>query len=143
MILNRLSRIIIIGFIPLTLCFCEKQDEYDSRVKITVENFSGYNLDSLSIQYRTRVTNGYDWEDIVFYNIESGAISELHEAMNLNFELFFRAYLDGDSISESWVCPYKAIDPTFYAIPSGYYNFGILECDTVQSTMVIGLTIYD
>ena len=140
MILKFLVRFIILGVLLITLCYCENQVAHNSRVIISIENFSEYDLDSLKIFYRTR---GFIWEDIVFYDIESGAISEIHEAMNLNYELMFRAYLAGDSIRELWICPYKAVDPTYYEIPSGYYNFGIIECDTVQSTMVIGLTIYD
>lgn len=139
----RLTRLATFGILLITLSFCEKQSESQLRVRITVENYSKSDIDSLRVIYKIWKDNDYHWDYHVFYDLGSGAISDMVEATNLNFEIGFKAYLFGDSIYERWICPYKAADPIFYAIPGGYYNFGIIECDTAKMTMVVGLTIYD
>lgn len=127
--------------IALLLSSCEKDESETSISKIAIENYSKTNIDSLYV----RTSSKEHWynpnqEPLVFRNLKSGSTSEILEKPGLEIALHFKAYIAHDSIRKLWYFPNTVIDPTgSIYVPPNHYLFGIVECDTANGIMEIGL----
>ena len=118
---------------------CEKEEH--SIIKLDIANYSDKEIDTLKI-YSSSLKHFYSIlkEPIVFWNLRSGHITETRNVQDLEYCLMFKGYIKGDSIRGYWHFPSYPMDPAEPIImPDGHYRFGIIECDTSKTRMVIGL----
>jgi len=136
------SIIILLIIIPVSYS-CEKQNYYHTKNYIQIENFTNLGFDSIKIH--TNTSRGYFPDEVLtFYDIDTLISSDAKECSDLEIYLLFRAFIGGEIASGVWYCPNTYIDPAGTArIPSGFYSFGIIECDTIEDEIIIGLTHYD
>lgn len=139
MIRTILSLLILLSAICLISC---EETEEDYPVRINVENFSGYYIDSLMIFSMSTEINGY-WlthKPYVFYDLEQDQMGELQTRDDVGQVLYFKAFFDGDSSMGMWIYPHHRRDPAHPVyLRSDDYLFGVIEADTVNDDLVIGL----
>jgi len=137
--MNRNFIITAIAFLViLCLCTCKKDEQ--SKLWISIENLSNIDIDTLKIYSYSGGVNDILKGPIIFRNITSGSITEKKEYFNIETSFIFDAYFQVDSAKGYWNYPSAPIDPSGNVyLPNGDYCFGIIQCDTVEGKLIIGL----
>ena len=138
--MNQANTFLVLILLAAFCYSCEKQEE-QSIVRISIENFSEIEIDTLKIYSSSYLAHySVNKEPIIFRNLTSGCVTEKIDCQDVEITLHFKAYVEGDSVRGRWHYPNSLIDPVGPVyMPSGNYCFGIIECDTAKGRIVIGL----
>lgn len=120
---------------------CGKDDIQIYTSRITVENYSDWDLDSLEI-YTSSSWSSYSLQNdsLIFRDLKSGGVTEQVDFYGLEIFVHFRAYIDDKIIRQFWAFPTPFVDPArpIYAVRRNYH-FGIVEVDTATGYLEVGL----
>lgn len=139
MIRTALSLLVLLSAIYLVSC---EEPEVDYPVNFNIENLSDYYIDSLVlISFNTEIL-GYrlGHEPFVFFDLEQGQKGEFQTRNNVGEVLQFKAFVEGDSAMGEWIYPHHRRDPPYPVyLDNDYYSFGVIEVDTINDILIIGL----
>jgi len=143
--MNRPLIFLLLGFSTTLICSsCTKVTIKESHWESTIfiENYSSIDIDSLYL-YSSTGHNYTNFEPVVFRNLSSGFISDPCKFVDIEITMLFRAFIGNDSISTKWTYPNFSIDPSGpVLVPRGTHYFGIVDCDTTEQFIEIGLMEY-
>lgn len=128
-------------FATILFSSCDKEEIQIYTSKITVENYSDWDLDSLEIYTSSsRASYSLQNDSLIFRDLKSGGTTEMAEFYGLEIFVHFRAYIDDKIIRQFWAFPTPYVDPVIpvYAV-RGKYHFGIVEVDTATGYLEVGL----
>lgn len=133
----------ILTVIVLLLVSCKKDDPVIKYQDMRIINKSGHNIETLIISTRLP-TNTY--EDIASFSmIGNNDTTSFTQIQNLNGDISFRVEINQNEYEERWIYPGRIIDPASPEnsyMPNGYYTFTVIEVDTINSNMSVGLSEY-
>ena len=137
---RKIANIALSILIAIAFYTCNNEEE-QSQVRISIENYSMFDIDTLII-YSSSHSVAYSVYDEIktYWNLPSGFVTDKILFQDVESTLHLEAYIKGELIRGRWHYPNYPVDPVGPVfLPNGDYNFGIIECDTVNGRMVIGL----
>ncbi|MFH2095262.1 MAG: hypothetical protein ABIJ16_06140, partial [Bacteroidota bacterium] len=85
-------------------------------------------------------------KDVMYFSfIKKNDTTSFIQTENLGGDINFKVETNNNEYEERWIYPGRVIDstnPENASMPDGYYSFTIIEIDTINSTISVGLSEY-
>lgn len=138
-----MKRLVIILFVIVSTISCKKKEPDTKYEKVRIINKTGSEITSVKFYPDYRPNPSV--EMLQFSNIENDDTTLYKQTENLSASIIFGITQNQIEYYKSWTSPGTVIDPTspdFNILPDGSYTFTIIEIDTINIDVNIGLSEY-